>query len=197
MHPLQCLQVCDLQLIYHVSKTECHKSLWRAIDAINQLEELEIKFPTDVEDLNKIEVEFAAAHKRRYGSYSWRGQVGAIDGMDIAQRNPGKAVANPNRFYVERKAGHVILCIAICDAHRRFIYYDISHEAATHDSLAWAGSTLGLKIKDILPAPFFINGDSAFVQENHMVVPSNDSDFDFYQSSNRMAIECAFGVLVR
>ena len=36
-----------------------------------------------------------------------------------------------------------------------------------------------------------------FVQENHMVVPSNDSDFDFYQSSNRMAIECAFGVLVR
>ena len=29
-----------------------------------------------------------------------------------------------------------------------------------------------------------------------MIVPMNSSDFDFYQSSNRMAIECAFGVLV-
>ena len=108
-----------------VSKTECRKSLWRAIDAVNQLEELGIKFPADAGDLKKIEVEFTAAHKWRYGSYSWRGQVGAIYGIDIAQRNPGKAVANPNRFYVERKARYIIPCIAICDTHHRFIYYDI------------------------------------------------------------------------
>ena len=34
-----------------------------------------------------------------------------------------------------------------------------------------------------------------------MITPSNNEpdldDFDFYQSSNRMAIECAFGILVR
>jgi hypothetical protein len=34
-----------------------------------------------------------------------------------------------------------------------------------------------------------------------MITPSNNDpaldDFDFYQSSNRMAIECAFGILIR
>lgn len=30
-----------------------------------------------------------------------------------------------------------------------------------------------------------------------MIVPGGSDAFDFYQSSNRMAIECAFGMLVR
>ena len=33
-----------------------------------------------------------------------------------------------------------------------------------------------------------------------MIVPSGEAaldNYDFYQSSNRMAIECAFGILVR
>ena len=46
-----------------------------------------------------------------------------------------------------------------------------------------------------------INGDAAFALGPSMITPSNNDpeldDFDFYQSSNRMAIECAFGVLVR
>ena len=28
-------QIIDLRLIYHVSKSECYKSIWRCIDAIN------------------------------------------------------------------------------------------------------------------------------------------------------------------
>jgi hypothetical protein len=52
-----------------------------------------------------------------------------------------------------------------------------------------------------LPYPFFLNGDSAFTVSPSMITPSNNDptldDFDFYQSSNRMAIECAFGILIR
>jgi hypothetical protein len=192
-------QVTDLALLYHISKRECYASLWAAVDAINKHPDLAISFPIDdPEQLSRMEMEFAKAHQRRYGSASWRGEVGAIDGIDIKQRNPGKAVQNPARYYVARKGGHQLLCIAICDAHRRFTYYDMSHTATSHDSLAWAGSKLGARIeKGDLHHSFFLAGDNAFTCTNSMITPMNDSDYDFYQSSNRMAIECAFGMLVR
>lgn len=42
------------------------------------------------------------------------------------------------------------------------------------------------------PKEYFLNGDSAFVLSNNMIIPTGKaqfSDFDFEQSSNRMAIE--------
>jgi hypothetical protein len=173
--------------------------LWRTIDAINEHPDFAIKFPIDDPDaLKDMESEFARAHQRRYKSWSWRGNVGAVDGVDFAMRNPGKAVPNPRRYYVERKGHYCLLCMAVCDAHRRFTDFDVSFASSTHDSLAWAGSELGARVQaGELPHPYFINGDSAFTCTNHMIVPMNESDFDFYQSSNRMVIECAFGVLVR
>lgn len=117
--------------------------------------------------------------------------MGALDGVDFKQKNPGKAVPNPRRYYVTRKGGYELLCTAICDAHRRFLYFDISQTASTHDSLAWAASPLGIRIEGgDLPRPFFLSGDNAFTEAPHMVTPVGDSDYDFYQSSNRMPIEC-------
>jgi len=85
------------------------------------------------------------------------------------------------RYHVQRKGGFELLCIAICDAHRRFLYYDTSHEARSHDSLAWKGSALGAKIdSEGLPDGFFLNGDAAFTCTSSMVAPMKDSDFDFY-----------------
>lgn len=51
-----------------------------------------------------------------------------------------------------------------------------------------------------LPPEYFLNGDNAYVLSNQMVVPCGNAandDFDFEQSSNRICIECAFGILVR
>jgi hypothetical protein len=64
------------------------------------------------------------------------------------------------------------------------MYYDISHEPNSHDSLAWGGTKLGASINEILPSPYFLNGDNAYIQDRHMVVPiKDDDDFNFYQSS--------------
>jgi len=80
-------QVLDLMLIYKISKRACYAALWTTVDAINQHPELAISFPIDDPELLKeMEMEFAKAHERRYGSLSWRGNVGAIDGIDIKQR---------------------------------------------------------------------------------------------------------------
>lgn len=161
--------------------------MWATIDAINGHPEFDIQFPIDdAETLKGIELEFALAHQRRYNSASWRGQVGALDGIDFSMKNPGKSVTNPRRFYVERKGHYCLLCMAACDAHRRFTHFDVFFTASSHDSLAWGGSKLGQKLEaGKLPHPYFLNGDNAFSCANHMIVPMNSSDFDFYQSSNR------------
>ena len=69
----------------------------------------------------------------------------------------------------------------------------------THDSQAWNLSELGLKIAaGGLDSKYFINGDSAYVQGKQMVIPYGKpefTDFDYVQSSNRICIECAFGVM--
>ena len=60
--------------------------------------------------------------------------MGAIDGVDFKMKNPGVAVDNPARYRVARKNAYELLCLAICDAHLRFTYFDISHEPqVSHD----------------------------------------------------------------
>ena len=87
---------------------------------------------------------------------------------------------------MERKGHYCLLCMAACDAHRRFTHFDVSFTASSHDSLAWGGSKLGQKLEaGGLPRPYFFNGDNAFTCANNMIVPMGSSDFDFYQSSNR------------
>ena len=98
-----------------------------------------------------------------------------------------------------------LLAIAICDYHRRFTWAEISHASCTHNSTAWSATELGQCVeKGDMPEGFFLNGDAAFALS---LQPLHDcaihrrrlrlDDFDFYQSSNRMAIECTFGILVR
>jgi hypothetical protein len=186
----------DLSEIYRLSMSECYKSVWRAIDGINGA--ISVEFPIDdLHKLNILEREFRAASKDQ----CWEGEVGAVDGVHFKSKNPGKAVSNPRRYFVSRKDESALLCIAVCDAKRRFTFFDISQVATTHDSTAWARSKLGVRVLDgDLPHPFFINGDNAFVLSNSMIVPSGlpeDDDFDYYQSSSRMPIECSFGILVR
>ena len=189
----------DLMLIYGICKAQVMLFVWRAVDALN-LRLDNINFPIDdVAALQELEADFRAGTRGGF----WEGQVGAIDGVHFRQRCPShQEVADPMRYYVARKQEFALLAIAICDYHRRFTWVDISHAACTHDSTAWEATKLGARIKaGHLPKPFFLNGDAAFPLSNSMIVPSTGDasldDFDFYQSSNRMAIECAFGILVR
>ena len=107
-------------------------------------------------------------------------------------------VPDAQRYYVDRKNSYCLLAMAICDSKRRFTWVDIGMAPSTHDSTAWSATPLGMRVEaGDLPYPFFLNGDSAFTVSPSMITPSNNDpaldDFDFYQSSNRMAIECAFG----
>ena len=66
-------QVLDLQLIYHLSKSECYNCVWLGIDAINSAIKIEFPFG-DVEKLKVLEAEFAGQRTDR----CWRGQVACM-----------------------------------------------------------------------------------------------------------------------
>jgi hypothetical protein len=74
--------------------------MWATIGAINGHADFKTKFPMDdAAALPDLEAEFAKALQCRCGSWSWRGQVAAVNGVDIAMRNPGKAVSNSRRYF--------------------------------------------------------------------------------------------------
>lgn len=187
--------VLDLQLIYDVSKDYVYSCLWCVVDAVNK--HFKTHFPLhDLQKLKRLEAEFRAASRKQV----WSGQVGAVDGVHFPMQAPTIAdVLDPLKYYVARKGEYALLCMAVCDAARRFTFWDMSQTPQTHDSLAWAASSLGKAVAaGELQAPFFFNGDAAFALSRSMVVPSGyNDDFDFEQSSNRMPIECAFGLLIQ
>ena len=187
----------DLRLIYQVSKAYVYDCVWLTVDAINRA--FPVTFPIDdPHKLAELETEF----REKARCAGWEGQVGSIDGVHFPMKAPSlKHVKDPMRYYVARKAEYALLCIAICNAKKQITYYDVSQAPTTHDSMAWSATKLGVRVKaGDLPAPYFINGDSAFSLSNSMITPSGLSHldaFDFHQSSNRVCIECAFGILVR
>ena len=114
----------------------------------------------------------------------------AIDGVHFAITSPSELdVPNPMRYHVARKGEFALLCMAGCDAARRFLSFDISQAPTTHDSLAWSGSEIGQAVLNgELPDSFFVSGD-AFSAGPSMVTPSGEpehDDYDYHQSSNRM-----------
>ena len=187
----------DLKIIYGVSRSYTYRCLWLVVHAVNC--RLAVEFPIDdPAKLSKLEAEWRAKAR----CPGWRGQVAALDGVHFPILAPSSTdVDNPLSYHVARKAKYALLCMAMCDAKCRFLWYDISQTPNTHDSMAWALTDLGLRIKEgDLPSQFFINADAAFTATDSMITPSGQpehDDFDFHQSSNRIAIERAFGILVR
>ena len=81
----------DLALVYRISVSECFESMWRVIAAVHAHPALEItsSWVDNPEKLAELEAGFANDHFKRYKSFSWRGQVGAVDGIGIHIVNPG------------------------------------------------------------------------------------------------------------
>lgn len=137
-------------------------------------------------------------------------QVGALDGVVFGMKKPPFKdrrgnIVNQNAYFIHRKDKFGLLCVAICDYKRRFTWWDMSHVGSMHDWMAWHATPLGSAINEgALPHPYFINADSAFSVGPNMMVPfwcakhgSAEDSWNYVQSQNRMAIECAFGILVR
>ena len=121
----------DLMLIYCISKRMVYYCIWQVVDALNNHLD-NIHFPIDdVQKLKELEAGFRAASRGGF----WEGQVGAIDGVHFRVQAPSNSdVRDPVAYKVTRKDIYALLCMAICDADRRFLWADISCTPTTHDS---------------------------------------------------------------
>ena len=125
----------DIYLLHGISES----SFWRAIHAVvhallieyGESELGEAKF-TDPERLAEIELTFDRATAGLI-----RGCVGAIDGMAVKIKRPGKNECENPVSYFSRKGFYAVVLQAICDGNCRFLWGSILCGGSTHDSTCW------------------------------------------------------------
>jgi hypothetical protein len=197
--------VKDIKRVLHpISRTEVGNSIWLVCDIINEHFAGACAFPmpsdTDTEaekaikiaQLRRLELGFRKTSRGQ----CWMGQVSALDGTLIGMTNPGRSIRNAAEHFCARKSMFAMLLMAMCDVDRKFTWWDMSHTARTHDSKAFKGTPLGVRLAaGCLPRPFFTSGDAAFEASNSLVCPGGGDAYNYQQSSSRMPIECAFGML--
>eukprot|EP00658_Telonema_sp_P-2_P031774 TRINITY_DN2370_c0_g1_i1.p1 TRINITY_DN2370_c0_g1~~TRINITY_DN2370_c0_g1_i1.p1 ORF type:complete len:473 (-),score=63.81 TRINITY_DN2370_c0_g1_i1:76-1494(-) len=134
--------------------------------------------------------------------------VGAIDGMAVKISKPMLRDTPAPKHYYNRKGFFAVVLQAVCDGNRKFTWGSLKGVGSTHDSTCYAVSNLHEFIcAGKLPSKYYIVGDEAYAAAAQMVVPypghhgfqdaGGYDAFNFYQSSTRMNIECAFGMLVQ
>jgi DDE superfamily endonuclease len=134
------------------------------------------------------------------------GCIGAVDGIAIKIQEPSRgSVPNPSTYF--NRKGFFALCVqAMCDNRFIFTFVSAVSPGSTHDSVAFAMSSLSeLLEKDVggVPDGYWIAADDAYISGKRIVTPwpgrnlSRSKDaFNYWQSSARIFIEQAFGMLV-
>lgn len=189
----------DVGLNARVSlRSSVYACFWRLIDTINRA--FALQFPHDNTDaLADLATGFA-----RRATNPLEGCVAALDGLAIEiERPPSTRVAN-SQSYFNRKGFFSYNLQALCDSRYKFMYASCAAAGSTHDSLAFAASSLGqLLQRQGLPKPYWIAGDEAYALSDCLLtpwpgrnLPPDREAFNFFLSSSRIHIEQAFGQLV-
>ena len=159
------------------------------------------KYLGDKDAMAKVSAGFS---KRSHGVL--KGAIGAIDGWLVRIVRPGfkrDGIKNVTSFF-SRKGFYALNVQCIVDDKKRVIWLSYKHKGGSHDSSCFSHTELYKhlhSIKDKLyRMGYFLLGDSAYALESFILVPydgprpqSAEDDFNFYHSSARITVECAFG----
>ena len=191
----------DIAVVHGVGIRDVYRSVWIVVDAVHKCPDLAIKFPVNHDDQKHIAAEFKAISRAGFDNC-----VGAIDGMLIWTLKPTTVQAGdagPKKFFCGRKKKFGLNMQAVCDARKRFIDVDIRNPGSMSDYLMFLRSSLHGKLeKDgFLKQGMALYGDNAYVNTSYMATPfksakGSEDDYNYYHSSVRITIECAFGILV-
>mmetsp|Transcript_121117 Transcript_121117/g.347969 ORF Transcript_121117/g.347969 Transcript_121117/m.347969 type:complete len:383 (-) Transcript_121117:127-1275(-) len=200
----------DLSPLFHVSASHIYLIFDQFLHWVLKAFEFPLKryiLEANWEALRAISAEFSYASNGVFN-----GIIGALDGIAIRIRSPLLTeVSDPGNYYC-RKGFFALNVQAICDRSKIFTWVYTSNKGSTHDSVAFANSHLfsllcheaaSLEAKGL-----YLVGDSAYNLTPFLLVPystdeiRNDTGdmcdaFNFFLSSSRIHIECAFGELVR
>jgi hypothetical protein len=192
--------VHDIVDLHGVAKATFYKCLWKTLMAIDK--KCKLTFPIGENGaLEELEEQFS-----HFSNGVLRGFVGALDVIVIKIAKPSKdCVADPMSYY-NRKGFFALNIQDICDADCRFLWFSAATVDSTHDSTAFSCNRLAKKLCDdcAMDARWSVAADEAYGVSASIVPPYSGSNlspakdaFNFYLSSCRIVIECAFGELVR
>jgi len=184
-----------------------YRHFHETLDAILKTEPLGVDW-TDLCELEKLERECSLPGA---GNGAFRGIVGFVDGIVIRTRRPYyNEVSCVKDFYCARKKFWGINVQAVCTYTYKFTLFAVTTGSTAHDSTAFDGTAFAELTKKPesqggIPFPFFLVGDAAYAGNPRILTPfagshaigSDEDTYNYIHSSKRMAIECAFGVLVR
>jgi len=194
----------DIAIAHGISHTEVYRCVWRVVNAVNNCPQLKIQFPAD------HAVQKAIAHCfRKKSKVGIDKCCGAIDGMLVWIEKPyldecDFAQTGPKKFFCGRKKKFGMNMQAVCDHEGRFLDVCIGHPASTSDYLCFATSPLKTKLdkRGFLADGLCLFGDNAYTNTFYMATPFKNvksgpkDDYNYFHSSLRIKIECAFGMLV-
>lgn len=189
----------DISFHHAVSFSYFYKSLWEVLEAIDHVEVVDF----GAKNLPELKRRAAAFQARTRDAVV--GCVGALDGLCVKIKEPTlKDTPQPSNFNC-RKGFFCMNLQAICDNDYIFVYKAMNCVGSTHDSTAFECSSLSQWLEEHgLPQDHWIAGDDAYKCCDYLLTPfpgkgiAKDKDaFNFYQSSARIRIEQAFGMLVR
>ena len=197
-------QAYDISISHGISLAEVYKCLWKTVDAVNNIPELEISYPSSYVTQDDNAKAFAEKSDAKFDCC-----VGAIDGMLVWTEQPRVKEAQKMNCGVRHflnghrgKFGYNLQ--AICDSNGKFLEVWIGNPASSSDYLSFIRSSFYTKLSKpgFIKRGYVIFGDNAYVNGEHMVVPfkgagsGKKDDFTFYHSQLRINIECALGQLV-
>jgi hypothetical protein len=194
----------DMQLVFGVGRSTVFHVFHSTLRAVNK----RLLMPgVPVGDTEKLHAQAENFRTSRDPPSPLWGCIGALDGIALAIKKPHDQYF-PRHFYT-RKGFYAMPIQAVCDSNYKFLYMSARCVGSTHDSLAWAVSTLGSRLQGGLGLGVnWIAGDAAYVCSDHLLTPYSKSQlqdnvfgkrrdaFNYFHSSLRMHVEQAFGILV-
>ncbi len=189
----------DIHDRYGVSKSSFYSLVFEYLELI--LQHYPIVFPTDHAALENLADGFQQRQHKHMRGFLYA--LGALDGILLKIRQPTvKEITQPTLYHC-RKGFHTLNVQVICDAHKRYTYCAIDMPGSTHDSRAFANSSLAHVITaGSFPDHYYFLGDATYKGTSSILTPyvgnlrADESVFSFYHSSLRMTIEGSFGMLV-
>jgi len=197
----------DICAVFGVHAAKLSRSLWEVIDAINASPILDFDFKLAC---RRRRLDYAGGFQRRRAS-PFGNVIGALDGVAVRQEQPLSSDVQCVADYYSRKGFYAFNTQAICDADYKFKWMSCMSPGASHDSTAFTCTRLGQTLQDSsheLTAALIEDGhcivaDEAYAASEVLAVPWPScgrgdqwkDGYNFYQSSGRIHIEQAFGML--
>ena len=195
----------DLFMLYDVFHTYPYQIMdtvleeWIGNDAIFPISGKD--YLNDEEKMRNVAKDFEEGC--RCGAF--QGCIGALDGWLVKIKKPSSkdGVKFPGDFF-SRKGFYAINVQVLVDRKKRVLYKSILCRGAEHDSSAFKASDLYSllmeKKADLQEQGLYMIGDSAYSIRSFIIVPydnafhgTGEDTFNFYHSSSRIVVECAFG----